>query len=155
MSHYMRPCSLGCSLRNQSVSFPLIFISTTSTSDFEYYFLLGTHSEKNYGIIWEFFPNGGPPPCFPPRNERNLACKKTLGQFTKVLGIGKTPPPPMGKIPKKSRNFFLSAYLSSLAAVNDFRAASPENFSHRWTHIVKKIRQGELNWNNKSLGFHL
>ena len=22
---------------------------------------LGTHSEKNYGIIWEFFPNGGPP----------------------------------------------------------------------------------------------
>ena len=36
----MRPCSLGCSLRNQSVSFPLIFISTTSTSDFEYYFLL-------------------------------------------------------------------------------------------------------------------
>ena len=26
--------------------------------------------------------------------------------------------------------------LSSLAAVNDFRAASPENFSHRWTKIV-------------------
>ena len=23
---------------------------------------LGTHSKKNYGIIWEFFPSGGPPP---------------------------------------------------------------------------------------------
>ena len=27
--------------------------------------------------------------------------------------------------------------LSSLAAVNDFRAASPENFSHRLTYIVE------------------
>ena len=25
---------------------------------------LGTHSKKNYGIIWEFFPSGGPPPPF-------------------------------------------------------------------------------------------
>ena len=23
---------------------------------------LGKHSKKNYGIIWEFFPNVGPPP---------------------------------------------------------------------------------------------
>ena len=23
---------------------------------------LGSHSKKNYGIIWDFFPNGGPPP---------------------------------------------------------------------------------------------
>ena len=22
---------------------------------------LGTHSKKNYGITWEFFPSGGPP----------------------------------------------------------------------------------------------
>ena len=35
---------------------------------------LGTHSKKNYGIIWEFFPSGGPPtsqipktPFFPPK----------------------------------------------------------------------------------------
>ena len=28
----------------------------------------------------------------------NLACKKILGQFSKVLGIGKTPPPMLGKI---------------------------------------------------------
>ena len=27
-----------------------------------YNLLLGTHSKKNYGIIWEFFPSGGPPP---------------------------------------------------------------------------------------------
>ena len=26
---------------------------------------LGTLSEKNYGIIWEFFPIGGPPPIPP------------------------------------------------------------------------------------------
>ena len=25
----------------------------------------GTRSNKNYGIIWEFFPNGGPPPIPP------------------------------------------------------------------------------------------
>ena len=29
-----------------------------------------------------------------------LAYKKTLGKFTKVLGFEKTPPPPLGKIPK-------------------------------------------------------
>ena len=34
-----------------------------------------------------------------------LAYKKTLGKFTKVLGFEKTPPP-LGKIPKKSRFFF-------------------------------------------------
>ena len=26
--------------------------------------------------------------------------------------------------------------LSSLAAIKEFRAASPENFSHRWNNIV-------------------
>ena len=35
-----------------------------------------------------------------------LAYKKTLGKFTKVLGFEKTLPPPLGKIPKKSRFFF-------------------------------------------------
>ena len=29
--------------------------------------------------------------------------------------------------------------LSSLEAVKEFRAASPENFSHRWKIIVKNI----------------
>ena len=34
--------------------------------------------------------------------------------------------------------------LSSLAAINDFRAASPENFSHRLTNIVENLRQGKF-----------
>ena len=40
----------------------------------------------------------------------NLAYKKILGKFTKVLGFGKTPPPMLGKIPERYR-FFLRAYL--------------------------------------------
>ena len=32
--------------------------------------------------------------------------------------------------------------LSSLPAINEFRAASPENFSHRWTNILKIIPTG-------------
>ena len=44
-----------------------------------------------------------------------LAYKKTLGKFTKVLGFEKTPlPPPLGKIPKKSRFFFWAASLTAL-----------------------------------------
>ena len=35
---------------------------------------LGTLSEKNYGIIWEFFPNGGPPPLLgTPYSKQNLS----------------------------------------------------------------------------------
>ena len=56
--------------------------------------------------------------------------------------------------------------LSSLAAINDFRAASPENFSHRLTNIVENLRQGKFenspinieganSSGKKSLGFHL
>ena len=44
----------------------------------------------------------------------NLAYKKILGKFTKVLGFGKTPPPMLGKIPKWYRFFFLRAYLIHL-----------------------------------------
>ena len=40
-----------------------------------------------------------------------LACQKLLGQITKVLGFGETPPPRMGKTPKKSRIFFLTGSL--------------------------------------------
>ena len=42
-----------------------------------------------------------------------LACQKLLGQITKVLGFGETPPPRMGKTPKKSRIFFLTGSLKS------------------------------------------
>ena len=54
--------------------------------------------------------------------------------------------------------------LSSLAAVKEFRAASPENFSHRWTldkYCQNISRQGGLQRvgikieNDESLGFHL
>ena len=38
----------------------------------------------------------------------NLAYKKILGKFTKVLGFGKTPHPMLGKIPKWYRFFFES-----------------------------------------------
>ena len=109
--------------------------------------LLGTLPNKKNDIIWEFFPNVGPPPPPPPfgnplsqwpfwgqkwpnmaslpmsqsglRGPKmipddqynmfltiwghfgpNLAYKKILGKFTKVLGFGKTPPPMLGKIPK-------------------------------------------------------
>ena len=41
-----------------------------------------------------------------------LACQKLLGQITKVLGFKRTPPPRMGKTPKKSRIFFLRGSLS-------------------------------------------
>ena len=44
-----------------------------------------------------------------PRNEFGI--QKILGQFTNVLGIDKTPPTILGKIPKDPRNFFPSAYL--------------------------------------------
>ena len=40
-----------------------------------------------------------------------LACQKLLGQITKVLGFEETPPPRMGKTPKKSRIFFLRGSL--------------------------------------------
>ena len=40
-----------------------------------------------------------------------LACQKLLGQITKVLGFWETPPPCMGKTPKKSRIFFLTGSL--------------------------------------------
>ena len=33
--------------------------------------------------------------------------------------------------------------LSSLAAINDFRAASPENFSHKWNNIVEMFLDKE------------
>ena len=36
----------------------------------------------------------------------NLAYKKILGKFTKVLGFGKTPPPHVGKI-SQIMSFFL------------------------------------------------
>ena len=55
------------------------------------YLSLGTLSKKNHGIIWEFFPNA---------LQNEFGTQKILGQFTKVLGIGKTPAPYMGKIPK-------------------------------------------------------
>ena len=42
----------------------------------------------------------------------NLAYKKILGKFTKVLGFGKTPPH-VGKNSQMILFFFLSAYLIS------------------------------------------
>ena len=82
---------------------------------------------KRYRIIWEFFPNVGPPT--PPFGNLEhflpylfgqvgnfwviLRCFKgvfrAMVEITKVLGIGKTPPPPppmLGQIPKKSHIFF-------------------------------------------------
>ena len=40
----------------------------------------------------------------------NLAYKKILGKFTKVLGFGKTPPPHVGKI-SQIISFFLPIFL--------------------------------------------
>ena len=56
--------------------------------------------------------------------------------------------------------------LSSLEAINEFRAASPENFSHRWNKIKRGLHWlqnsllvlkegGQIIQNHKSLGFHL
>ena len=42
----------------------------------------------------------------------NLAYKKILGKFTKVLGFGKTPPPHVGKSSQMISFFFLRAYLN-------------------------------------------
>ena len=50
-----------------------------------------------------------------PKNDFGI--QKTLGKFTKVLGFEKTPPPPLGKIPKKSRFFFGQRPLKSASAV--------------------------------------
>ena len=47
-----------------------------------------------------------------------LACQKLLGQITKVLGFGETPPPRMGKTPKKSRIFFLTGSLRAPVGAN-------------------------------------
>ena len=41
----------------------------------------------------------------------NLAYKKILGKFTKVLGFGKTPPPCWEKFPNNIVFFCLTAYL--------------------------------------------
>ena len=46
-----------------------------------------------------------------------LACQKLLGQITKVLGFWETPPPRMGKTPKKSRIFFLRGSLMIIMIV--------------------------------------
>ena len=43
--------------------------------------------------------------------------QKSLGKNKKVLGIEKTPPPPLGKIPKKSRISFWVASLSGLDGI--------------------------------------
>ena len=70
------------------------------------YIHLGTLSKKNYGIIWEFFPNGGPPPPFGnPLLKKNisfilhfrplgtfLVFNKKLLFFHFLLGIGAPPP---------------------------------------------------------------
>ena len=42
---------------------------------------LGTHSGKNYGIIGEFFPKGGPPPPPPPPFGNPLFKKKIYRLF--------------------------------------------------------------------------
>ena len=63
----------------------------------------------------------------------NLAYKKILGKFTKVLGFGKTPPPMLGKIPKWYR-FFLRAYLTPVILqklVNNIASLNLANYPER------------------------
>ena len=50
----------------------------------------------------------------------NLAYKKILGKFTKVLGFGKTPPH-VGKNSQMISFFFLRAYLTDLKELSDKR----------------------------------
>ena len=50
-----------CEQRNKGVFRREAFRIMISSRTFLKQFALGTLSEKNYGIIWEFFPNGGPP----------------------------------------------------------------------------------------------
>ena len=47
----------------------------------------------------------------------NLAYKKILGKFTKVLGFGKTPPPCWEKFPNNIV-FFMRAYLTEIRNVH-------------------------------------
>ena len=57
----------------------------------------------------------------------NLAYKKILGKFTKVLGFGKTPPPLVGKNSQIISGFFLRAYLTLLDSIK----TPAEHFSRR------------------------
>ena len=57
-----------------------------------------------------------------PQNE--FGTQKILGQFTKVLGIGKTPPPCWEKFPNNPV-FFLSAYLSKNVLLVAFEPEAP------------------------------
>ena len=87
-----------------------------------------------------------------------LAYKKTLGKFTKVLGFEKTPPPPLGKIPKKSR-FFLAASLNTAYNMEFWpfsvqQALLVDNLSryHQWCSFCfrnssgRHLSFGQLQW---------
>ena len=50
----------------------------------------------------------------------NLACQKWLGNFTKVLGNGVTPPSPFGKNSQKIPFFFLKTPLSAILSWDGF-----------------------------------
>ena len=70
-----------------------------------------------------------------------LACQKLLGQITKVLGLRRTPPPRMGKTPKKSRIFFLRGSLK--------RIVSSKGFG-RWVlslRYIKRQERAQTYWN--------
>ena len=58
---------------------------TRISSKFDHQVMSGTLSKKNYGIIWEFFPNVGPPPA-PPFGNPLFERKKCYRLFC-ILGV--------------------------------------------------------------------
>ena len=72
-----------------------------------------------------------------------LAYKKTLGKFTKVLGFEKTPPPPpLGKIPKKSRFFGVAPLRNMLSPENLFLRNLPINPDRQLMQSSKRAELG-------------
>ena len=76
----------------------------------------------------------------------NLAYKKILGKFTKVLGFGKTPPPCWEKFPNDIV-FFLRAYLIQSAFYWLTRCKLRGGPANKWLSVVSiKGRGGYSIW---------
>ena len=75
-----------------------------------------------------------------------LACQKLLGQITKVLGFRRTPPPHMGKTPKKSRIYFLMGSLNIKGVVVQPHSGceSDVNFDPQTTPVFLILFLGKL-----------
>ena len=69
----------------------------------------------------------------------NLAYKKILGKFTKVLGFGKTPPPCWEKFPNNIVFFFWERTLSKICSKLEQSIKKSSELHGQWSFICMSI----------------